>query len=566
MTYNPKKWTRLAPSLLLALSAGSTLAQSVPDIGDALRQAQPPAVPPVVEPVLPKVGGRPVEPPMAALLEGQAQIKVNEFVIVGNRVIDSESLLAQVRPEQGKHLSLAELEAIANRLTSYYRGKGYFVARAYVPAQDVTNGKVTLRIVEGNYGQLHLRNQSRVRDNIVQGMLDDIKGYDIVSLDTLERAILIINDTPGVQVVRADVMPGEKVGTSDFAVDTVATAPYAGFVMLDNFGSRYTGKNRLSFNADVNAPSGSGDRLSVSGLATDTSELLNGRIGYSTLLAPNGLRGEVALSQTQYQLGDTYSALDAQGTAKGFDATLTYPIRRIRAQTIETSLNLSYKDLFDEIRSTGTRTPKTLTSVTAGLNLRDESGLLGFSGLTQASLSVTAGNLDIREATAAVNDAAGAQTQGQFIKLNASLSRVNLLPMDFTLTASLKLQQSLNNKNLDGSERMAVGGPSAVMAYPSGELTGTNAALVRLELARPLPEWKGLRSNWLVFADWGQARQAKPLATDPRRDISDIGLGWNVTYGRALLKAYVAHRLDGTAAVSEPTPKTKFLAQAGWVF
>lgn len=550
----------------LAFAVPHAIAQTVPNIGDALRQAQPPAVPAMSEPALPRISGAPIEPPMATLPGGQAQVQVNQFAIVGNRVIATEDLLAQVRPDQGKRLSLAELETAATRLTRYYRGKGYFVARAYVPAQEVIDGKVTLRVVEGNYGQFQLKNLSRVRDSIVQGMLDDVKGYDIVSLDTLERAMLIINDTPGVQVVRADVMPGEKVGTSDFAVDTVATAPYAGFVMLDNFGSRYTGRNRLSFNADVNSPTGSGDRLSVSGLATNNTDLLNGRVGYSTSLAPNGLRGEVALSQTQYQLGDTYRALDAQGSAKGIDATLTYPIRRIRAQTIEASLNLSHKDLLDEIRSTGTRTPKTLTSATAGLQLRDESDLLGFSGMTQANISITAGDLDIREAISAANDAAGAQTQGQFSKLNASLSRISLLPLNFTLTASLRLQHSLNNKNLDGSERMAVSGSGAVMAYPSGELTGTNATFARLELARPLPEWKGLRSNWLMFTDFGQASQARPLATDTRRDIGDIGLGWNANYSSVLLKAWVAHRLDGTPATSEPTPKNKLLVQAGWIF
>jgi hemolysin activation/secretion protein len=139
------------------------------------------------------------------------------------------------------------------------------------------------------------------------------------------------------------------------------------------------------------------------------------------------------------------------------------------------------------------------------------------------------------------------------------------LPKNFSLTTTLKLQQTLNNKNLDGSERMAVSGSGAVMAYPSGELIGSEATFVRAELARPLPALGKLQSNWLVFADWGNARQANPLPTDVNRQISDAGLGWSATYSGALIHAYLAHRLS-SAAVSEPFATNKMLVQAGWVF
>ncbi|MET3132026.1 hemolysin activation/secretion protein [Oxalobacteraceae bacterium GrIS 1.11] len=554
-------------ALALACAIPAAEAQQVPNIGDALRQSQPPPVPPPATPALPPIGGLVPQGPMLALPGGQMQVQVTQFAVLGNRVIDTPTLLALVRPEQGKRLSLADLEAIATRITRHYRSKGYFVARAYVPAQQVDGGTVTLRVVEGNYGQFHLQNQSLVRDDIVQAMLDDIKDRDIVSLDTLERAMLIINDTPGARITRADVMPGAKVGTSDFAVDAQATPAYDGFAMLDNFGSRYTGKNRLSFNLDANSPSGRGDRLSLSGLASNDGDLLNGRLAYSASLAPNGLRGEVAASRTQYQLGDAYSNLDASGTAKAIDATLTYPVRRISAQTIEAGFNLNYKDLKDEIGSTGTSVPKSLASVTALLSLRDESTWLGCFGLTQASLNLSAGRVTIDEDAARAGDAAGPQTEGSYRKLLAAASRASSLSQAFVLTASLRYQHAFSGKNLEGSERMAVSGLGAVMAYPSGELSGSNAALARLELSRPLPQWQKLHSSWLLFADWGRASAATPVgAADQSRKISDAGLGWSATYAGALLKVYVARRLDSVAASSEPTARNKVLLQGGWVF
>ena len=560
------KLSRLSLGLSLAFATGFVSAQALPNSGDALRQAQPPVLPAKPTPALPQVGvGQRIEAPMTALPSGPT-VQVKHIEVIGNRVIATTTLAALVADGAGKTLTLADLEALAQRITKHYRANGYFVARAYIPAQEVASGTIKMRVVEGNYGEFHLKNKSLVRDDLVQAMLDDVKGADIVSLDTLERAMLIINDTPGVQVIRADVMPGTRVGTSDFAVDTKATAPYSGYVVLDNYGSVYTGKNRISFNADANSVTGRGDKLSLSGLASDTGELFNGRLSYGKPLAPNGLRGEVALGSTQYSLGDIYKNLDAKGTAHVLDATVTYPLRRIRAQTMEVSVNVAYKDLLDKVDSTNTRTPKTSSAITAGWLLRDESPLLGFDGLTRMTASLTLGELQINDSEALAQDAAGANTQGSFSKANLSLSRVSILPGAFSLTTSLNLQQSLSSKNLDNSERMAVSGSGAVMAYPSGELIGSNAVLAHIELARPLPTWGNLQSSWTLFANWGQAKAAQPLATDRTRSISDVGVGWSANYGKAIIRANLAHRLESTPASSEPTSQDNFLLQVGWVF
>ena len=560
------KLSHLSLGLSLAFTTGFVSAQTLPNSGDALRQAQPPFLPAKPTPALPQVGtGQQIEAPMAALPSGPT-VQVKQIEVIGNRVIATDTLAALVADGAGKTLTLAELEDLAQRITKHYRANGYFVARAYIPAQEVASGTIKMRVVEGNYGEFYLKNKSLVRDDIVQAILDDVKGADIVSLDTLERAMLIINDTPGVQVTRADVMPGSKVGTSDFAVDTQATAAYTGYLLLDNYGSIYTGKNRVSFNADANSVSGRGDKLSLSGLASETGGLFNGRLSYGKPVAPNGLRGEMAVSRTQYALGDTYQKLDANGTAQSFDASVTYPVRRIRAQTMEVSVGAAYKDLLDKVDATNTRTPKTSKAITAGWLLRDESALFGFDGLTRMTGSLTLGDLKINDSEALAQDTAGANTQGSFSKANLSLSRVSILPSAFSLTTSLNLQQSLSGKNLDSSERMSVSGSGAVMAYPSGELIGTNTVLAHIELARALPVWGKLQSSWMLFANWGQAKAAMPLTTESTRSISDVGVGWSANYGNAIIRANLAHRLESTPASSESTPRDNFLLQVGWVF
>ena len=178
MNRTPKLKAGVALSVLCTALAQ---AQTVPNIGDALRQVPAPSSMPAAQAPLPQVGGAQFEPPMAQLPAGGASVMVKGFGCAGNREIDTATLQAELTSDAGKAYTLAELEALASRLTRFYRAKGYFVARVYVPEQEVKDGVLTLRAVEGNYGQFILDNKSLVRSDIVQGMLDDVTKYDIVS-------------------------------------------------------------------------------------------------------------------------------------------------------------------------------------------------------------------------------------------------------------------------------------------------------------------------------------------------------------------------------------------------
>src|SRR5262249_8985893 len=160
----------------------------------------------------------------------------------------------------------------------------------------------------------------------------------------------------------------------------------------------------------------------VSGLGTRHGDLLNGRLGYSMPLAANGLRGELALNRVKYQLADAYTVLDATGHATGADAILSYPLRRTEAQTIGAGLDFAYKSLLDEIGATDTRIAKRSLSATAALAWRDRRQLFGVDGLTQASVALAAGSLHFKDADTEALDAAGADTQGSYSKLNVGAS------------------------------------------------------------------------------------------------------------------------------------------------
>jgi hemolysin activation/secretion protein len=558
--------TKLAAALLpsLALYAGPVAAQSAPptaaDLARQIPLAPQPARP---EPVLPV----PVAstPPAAIGQAPGVAVAVKRLEITGNTAFSSATLLELVKQAEGRTLTLAELEALAGRITRFYRNERYFVARAYLPAQEVTQGVVQIRVIEGNYGKFVLENKSLVRDSVVQGMLDAIKPSGPVSLDSIERAMLNINATPGVLITRTDATPGEAIGASDFVVATEATARVESYAALDNYGSVYTGKYRVMAGSAINSPFGLGDKLAASVLMSEGRDLQNYRLSYQAPLASDGLRGELSASRTNYELGDAYRMLDAQGTAQTVEATLRYPLLLTQARALEGSLSLAHSKLRDEIRVTATVIPKSSDALTFSLAGKQQDVWGTLPGLSSASLALTLGRLDIDELMARQQDAAGAVTAGRYGKLNLSLGRNTQLQRNWTLMTMLRIQKALFDKNLDGSEDMSVSGMAGVKAYPAGELAGENATLLSAELQYALPFGKSMSLRTGVFADTGRASMQNRVGAVAPRSLSDVGLGVYANHKHFFATLQLAHRTGGEPT-SERASATRALFQAGSTF
>jgi hemolysin activation/secretion protein len=558
-----KKLTTLSILTTSLLMAASPV---IPSSSDIQREVQPPKVP-VKETPLVEIGGVQKYAPVMKDDKSGKTIFVKSFKITGGLQMPEALLQKLLASFAHKDLTFAELQEATSIITKTYRSNGYFVARAYIPAQSMQEGVVEIAIIEGNYGKFILDNKSNVKTPIVQAMFDDIKDKDIVSTNTLERAMLVINDTPGVQVTVADVKPGTEVGTSDFVITTEATPWYDGYILGDNYGSRYTGKNRVMAGVNLNSLAGIGDKLSLSGLMSSETDLKNGRVAYSVPLMANGLRAEVSYSKTDYALADTYESLDAYGTSNTLDATLSYPIIRTRLETLKISSTIASKDLSD-YQAGVTTSDKDAASINLALNYTKEQKLFGLDAQINSGLTYTHGDLKFVDAASKATDAAGANTQGTYSKINGYVGMSALLPQELTLSTNLQFQKALGNKNLDGSEDMSIGGSNGVKLFPDGELSAENALLLNIELTRGLPTLGNYSHKVGLFYDLGQASMEDDSkdTTFKSRTLQDVGLGYYASYKTLFAKAQVATVVGDENVVSEPEYKTRYLVQGGMSF
>ena len=548
---------------VLALAAMQAIVASAqvppPDSGriqEQLRVPEPPR-----KPTAPQIR---IAPPGESKGDS-APFFVRSFRVSGATVFPEQRLAALLgQPE--RPLRLAEVQALADRITEFYRAHGYIVARALVPAQDVREGIVEVRVVEGRYQRIDISNASDISERRLRDLLGNVREDAVVHGPTLERAVLLISDLAGIQP-KATLEAGTQPGFTNLILE-VAPTPFAQYdVSVDNAGSRYTGRYRLSGGATLNSPLHLGDRLSVRAL-TSGANLGSVQLSYDAPLGYTSLRAGGYVTDTEYKLGDVFSALDASGSARSYGATLVYPAVRTADLNLRAQLVAERRELVDRLGAFGTKNNRSMSLVRWGGSGDARDGVLG-GGLTAFQVLLTQGTLALHSPDFAVSDAATARTRGDFRKVSLAANRLQTLTDKLRLTLTYTGQLAADN--LDSSEKFSVGGITGVRAYPPGEAAGDDVHLLQIELRYDAGSWRGGRLTPLLFLDHARSRLNHRLWDGFNganvRHLSDFGLGteWAIP-GAWFVRGWYAHKLGGEAATAEPDRAARLWLQAGLLY
>jgi hemolysin activation/secretion protein len=547
---------KILPFALLALTQTIVSAQT-PTAGSQLRQIPPSPVPQQAAPrILVEQGDA-----QGAAAADQVKIDVATLRVTGARAYPEAGLLAVTGFKPGSQLTLSELRVMAAKIEQEYRSNGYFVAQAYLPAQDIRNGAVTIAVLEGQYGQVRLQNQTAVSGALAGGLLGGLNSGDTVAREPLESRLLLLSDLPGVYV-KSTLVPGTTPGTADLLVDVTPGQRISGSIDADNAGSRYTGQNRIGATVNLNEPFGVGDVASLRVL-TSGDGLNYARAAYQRQFGR--ARAGVAYSKLAYKLGEEFESLQARGTAEIASVYANYPLIRSRDNNLYAQLSYDDKTFQDKVQVAALVTDKKARAATASLYGDHHDGF-GGGGMNTWSLSYTVGELDILTADVRAFDALTARSNGRYRKLGFGASRLQAVTESLSLYAALNGQ--LASKNLDVSERMSLGGIGGVRAYPEGEAYGDQGYVVNLEARQRLPAlWASQQGQMhlIGFVDSGTVTRNKNpwMAGDKRTTMSGagVGLSWADDHN-FVVRSYYAHKLGNRMATSAPDKGGRFWIQA----
>jgi hemolysin activation/secretion protein len=550
----PARALRWAWLCCVALQAHAGTTIEPPDAGQTLRELQPPPAPEVPRSI----------PPLTIDGAGENQatsdirFAIRDVQITGNSRIPTEKLRPLLADILGAQQTLAQYWAAARRISEYYRQHGYPIARAYLPAQEIRDGVLTIAVIEGRLDKRSVENHSRLSDSRVGAYLDRLQEGTVVRSAQTDRVLLLLNETPGVAGSRATLQPGASPGTSELLVTVDRGATVTGDAETDNYGNRYTGQYRAGGTLNLNSPWRMGDQFALNGL-TSGSDLRYERASYQFPLGGDGLRLGTAYFDTHYRLGKEFSELQAHGAATGASLVASYPFEVTQRSSTRGTVSLEWKHLTDYADVTQTVTEKHAYVETLGLTSarRDD---LGGGGQNSFGVSLVLGDLAINSEVARLIDDLTARTRGRYVRVALFATRSQRLTDRTSLSVTLSGQVS--DKNLDSSEKFSLGGAEGVRAYPQGEGIGDEGVLANLELQRSLSS--GLQS--FAFYDFGSISTSHSpfqAATSNSRKLAGTGVGVTAHLAAFQVKAALAWHTQG----GEPNSIPPWAAHipTGWV-
>ncbi|MDX1590218.1 MAG: POTRA domain-containing protein [Oleiphilaceae bacterium] len=435
------------------------------------------------------------------------QILIREFRLEGVTLVSQEQLQAELAQFRDKEYTFAGLGRITNAVTAFYASQG-LVARALFPPQDIEDGVIRIRVIEGKLGEVRIDNQGeRARTGIIRGFVRHrMEKGEPVDLEALGETLNILNDQPGV-TVSSSLGSGDSEGLVNLRVTSRDKPAMTFSASVSNQGSRATGEAQAVASATSHNPSGNFDLGTLLYSKTEGSNFL--LADYSRAVGYSGLRLGGNLSRLDYEVTqDSLRGSGSRGDAGTLGLNAYYPLYRLRLFSLALTGLVERKNL-EDFTFAGEVGDRVVMTSGLGFTTSAQDDFLS-GGLTSLNATFFYGDSDQRNDSARLQDATTRQAFSDFTKITYALRRQQQLVPLWILDIDLRGQFAFDN--LDSSERFSLGGVNGVRAYPSGEAGGDEGHILSVNLVKQFPG----SVTATLFADSGYIR-----------DNHELWAGWN---------------------------------------
>ncbi len=465
--------------------------------------------------------------------------------------LDVETLMEIVSEQRlQRGLTHGQIEEIAQAVTRYYREHGYILARAYIPAQEVTGGVVELRVLEGRLGDVQVQGEPRYNKELLLQPFGSVLGGPVTA-DNIQAAMYLANDLPGIELF-GYFTAGDQVGETKLNLNVREEKQWDALIRLDNQGTDFTGEYRLFGQAQWFNPTGIGDEVHVGVL--QSGEPANSTYGMVEYVVPVfGLRNKLGFnaSYNDYIVGGSADFEDLVGTTTTFEANFKHNFERGRRGNFYTGVVVANKQ--SDLAGIGGTFAKSEESRNAGITI-DWDQLYERRHL----LARISAQLDGGEVVEGLEDGQA----DTFAKLYFEGSALFFVPLPFTDKTNRMVVNTIgqwSDVKMPSVELYSLGGPNAVRAYGPTTFSADQALLVGAEWYLDLPKALDIEIaagksvadilQFTVFLDAGYGTQVAlepstgPAPADQWAALAGGGLGVRFNWGK---------RFSGQLSVAQP--------------
>ena len=450
----------------------------------------------------------------------EIEFTIKQIKVEGVTQYPPEQIKKIFAPLEGKRVSLEALRKAADQLESRYRADGFFLVRVFVPPQQVKDGLFSIRVVEGYIEAAFTEGGTDAAQQLVERLLAPVVGKKPIDLQSLEKALLILNDIPGVRAAGV-LRQGSALGASELVVSLVDPPKVSSLFSMNNSLSRVLGEWNTNLNVNISNPSPTRPGVLSLGLSTSAlNEYLRAvTVRYSTFVGDQGMVVSIGGLAASAKLGASLVGIESNSYSLG--PRVRYPLKRSRGVSlfVDSGLTLNHSrttqiDVGEIIADSSTVADVSLAAVDLGR----------FNGNTEATVGISQG-LDALGSisTNALAPSVSGFSQ-RFTKLKYSASRLQGLPQDFSLQMNFLGQWS--SDTLLSGEQVLFGGSTLGRAYDSGAVAGDSGFGLLMELRKDMPAEKFIprlangKVQFFIFTDYAEAR----LNLNPNRSETTASL------------------------------------------
>ncbi len=480
------------------------------------------------------------------------KVLIRTIKVEGVTLVPDFEIKAITVQYEGKELSFREMQKVVDLVTDAFRKKGYVTSRAYLPPQNVRNGELLIRTVEGKMGNVTIEGNKYFKTPLLEKKLNLKQGY--FDYSALQRSLVYINEHPD-RTAKATLKPGTSPGTTDVVLSVEDQFPmHVGFE-YDNYGSRYISKDRYALVLEHNNLAGFDDKLFLKAQMTEADhfKLYQGRYIFPVA---DGFDVGGYFVDSELKLGKEYKDMDARGDAAIYGLFTTKSLINRPDLDLRWNAGFDYKKirnyLFGEL---STRDSLRVLKTGFDIDANDRWGRNIILPEVNFGLSDIMGAMEDKDPHASRSGAGAKFTKGII-----SYYRLQVLPYETTFL--WKNSGQYTNNNLCAVEQFQIGGATSVRGYPPAEKSGDRGLYSSPELSFPIyflpKDWKVpfnqeklYDTNRLVlFYDWGTARLRTPQAGEKKNETLR---GWGFGY-RFNLRDNLSFRVELGYPLGKKTP------------
>jgi len=444
--------------------------------------------------------------------------------VTGSTVFSQEQLAAVTASYLGQVMDLADLQQIATAVTEAYRQRGYTLATAYLPEQEIKQGIVEIAVLEGTVGSLTVTGNKYYSTEFITRGFTQVLDERVIKNSSLERSLLLLNENLDLNV-KATLEPGTETGTTNILATAEDKRPLHASLDFNNYGFNTISRYRFGLSIEAGNVLFDGATLNLNGIIGNIpDQLLFGTGAYSLPIGAYGTRLVVSGSGGKFNVGAELAALGIEGEISTLDISVTHPTIKTRFQSLLTEFGFAAKN--NRLTTLGTTTgDDQIRLLKLGLNYDrlDHSGrtfvsLYGFQGLGEALGGMS--NNDPQATRQGADD--------RFTKATIQAGRIQSLGGDNLLI--LRASGQVSTSPLVVIEQFLMGGPDSVRGYQLGERFLDQGVAMTAEVRVPFFPSVVPSTQIATFIDYGVGSLKDPAPGEQKhQSLTGTGVAMYAT-------------------------------------